>query len=193
MEQLDPNILYFLNQTIAGSVLDSVMVFITNVRNWIPVYILAASVAIWRFRWKGVRIVVAVALLIVIADQTTNQLIKPVFARPRPCAVDTAGTPLISWLRLPDGGRGGFSLPSSHAVNNFAAAAFFILLFPSRRTKTIVLSIAPIIAVTRPYLGLHYPSDVLAGAIFGLFLGYLIGKAFLYMELSYFDKPKAAR
>jgi undecaprenyl-diphosphatase len=81
-------------------------------------------------------------------------------------------------------------MPSSHAVNNFAAVAFFILLFPSWRTGTVLFIIAFLVAVTRPYLGLHYPSDVVAGILIGLLMGYIFAKAFLWSEEKYFTKPK---
>jgi membrane-associated phospholipid phosphatase len=191
VEQLDHNILYFFNYTIANTSLDALMSFLTNARNWIPVYALASSYLIWRHKWYGVRIVVAVALLAGFTDAFTNLYIKEFVERPRPCAIDAAGLPTISWLRLPDGGRGGFSMPSSHAVNNFAAVAFFLLLFPSRRTGMILFFIALLVAITRLYLGLHYPSDVAAGALFGLIIGYLFGKSFLWIEEKYFSKPNS--
>ena len=106
--QLDQDILYFFNQTIASSALDTIMIFVTNVRYWIPVYIIASIIFIWRYKWHGVRIVITVALMVTAADMLTNQVIKQWIARPRPCSVDAAGVPIISWLRLPDGGRGGF-------------------------------------------------------------------------------------
>ena len=190
MEQLDHSVLYFFNITIANDVLDGIMKFLTNVRHWIPVYVLACIYLIWRHKWYGVRVVVAVALLAGIADLVTNQLVKQLFERPRPCALDAGGQPLIAWLRLPDGGRGGFSMPSSHAVNNFAAVGFFVVLFPSLRTAIILFGVALLIAVTRPYLGLHYPSDMLVGAGFGLSAGYLYAKGFLAIEARFCSKPK---
>lgn len=193
MEQLDHSVLYFFNITIANDVLDGVMKFLTNVRHWIPVYALACIYLIWRHKWYGVRVVVAVAILAGLADLVTNQFIKQLFERPRPCSLDASGQPLIAWLRLPDGGRGGFSMPSSHAVNNFAAVGFFVVLFPSIRGATILAALALLIAITRPYLGLHYPSDIVVGAVFGLTVGYLFAKGFHNIEARFFSKPKAGK
>ena len=190
MEQLDLDILYFFNRTISSASLDGVMSFLTNVRNWIPIYLLAIVYLLWRHKWYGLRVVVAVAILAGLVDALTNVYVKDLIARPRPCAVDAAGIPLIDWLRLPDGGRHGFSLPSSHALNNFAAATFFVLLFPSRKVFIGVFAAASFIAMTRPYLGLHYPSDMLAGIIIGVLCGYIFAKAFLLLDKRYFYKSK---
>lgn len=191
MEQLDLTILYFLNHTIASEMLDTVMTFLTSFRSWLPIYAIAITYLISKHKWYGVRVVIGVAVLAGLANTVTNLFLKELLERPRPCAVDAAGLPLIDWLRLPDGARGGYSLPSSHAVNNFAAAAFFGMLFPSRRTMVVLFFVAFVIALTRPYLGLHYPSDTLAGIVIGCLIGYYLARVFMLTEERYFAKPKS--
>lgn len=191
MYQIDLDILYFLNHTISSAALDAAMSIVTNVRYWIPVYVLGTAYLIWRHKWYGARIVFGVAALAAIADYGTNQFIKGSIGRERPCVTDSVGAHAVSWIRLPDGGRGGFGMPSSHAVNNFAAAAFFALIFRSRRIAISLFAIATVIALTRPYLGLHYPSDILAGAIGGGLLGFIFAIGFLRAEKKFFGKPKS--
>jgi len=180
---LDLDILYFFNRTLSSSFLDPVMIALTTFKVWIPVYIIAACFAIYYKKWVGVRIVISTIVLAGILDLSTNRILKPLVARERPCNVQ----PAIEWLRLPDGGRGGYGFPSSHAVNNFGAAVFLIVLFPKRKWMYSLLVVAAIVATTRMYLGLHYPSDILGGAIFGSFIGYWWAKLYLWLEKRYFE------
>ena len=112
----------------------------------------------------------------------TNKIIKEVIARPRPCSLisDPSGT--YSWIRTPDGPRWGYSFPSSHAVNNFAGFVFFILLFPKNRKLLWLFVPALIVVITRPYLGLHYPSDILGGMIIGALFGWVFALVYKLIE-----------
>lgn len=190
--QLDLDVLYFFNVTLSSSLLDVLMRFLTNSRNWIPVYGLVAIFLVWKHKWRGVRVVVAVTVMVGAANLITNIFIKELIARPRPCATDALGAQIIPWIRLPDGMRHGFSMPSSHAVNNFATAMFFIVILPKRKEIIWSLfSIALIVGITRLYLGLHYPSDTLAGMLFGLGLGYLFAKGDWVLEKKYFPNNES--
>jgi undecaprenyl-diphosphatase len=73
----------------------------------------------------------------------------------------------------PLGCTGSYSFPSNHAVNNFAAATFFSSLYP--RYKSVLFITASLVALSRVYLGLHYPSDIIAGAALGIIFGYIFG------------------
>jgi undecaprenyl-diphosphatase len=167
MQALDLSILHFINVTLSAPWLDSVMIYLTNLQHWVPVYIAAFAFLIYKYKWKGVRMMIACLILVGAADLLTNRIIKELVARPRPCSLigDPSGS--YSWIRTPDGPRWGYSFPSSHAVNNFAGAVFFILLFPKNRKLLWLLVPAFIVAMTRPYLGLHYPSDIFGGMIIG--------------------------
>jgi undecaprenyl-diphosphatase len=167
MLQLDLAILHFFNVTLSAPWLDSVMIYLTNIQHWVPVYIGAGIFLILKFRWRGVRMIIACAILVGAADFIGNRVIKELFARPRPCSLINDPSGLYSWIRTPDGPRGGYSFPSSHAVNNFAGVVFFILLFPKNRKLLWLLLPAFVVAMTRPYLGLHYPSDIAGGIIIG--------------------------
>lgn len=173
MYSLDLDILYFFNVTLSAPWLDSVMIYLTNLQHWLPVYILAFSFLIFKYKWHGVRMVVACILLVGVADFVTNKFIKELVARPRPCSLINDPSGLYSWIRTPDGIRLGYSFPSSHAVNNFAGVVFFILLFPTNRKLLWLFVPATIVTLTRPYLGLHYPSDVLGGIVIGTAMGWV--------------------
>ncbi len=170
---VDLSIFYFFNHTISLGFLDKFFAAITNVNNWYITYLILLGISWTKGGTKGKLAVVGVLLLIVVTDQTGYRLLKEFFARPRPCAVLTdALTPI--------GCTGTFSFPSNHALNNFAAAMFFYRLFP--KLKWVLFITAVLIAISRVYLGLHYPSDVIGGAIIGLGFGYVFSVAVLYLE-----------
>lgn len=91
-------------------------------------------------------------------------ILKPLFARPRPCDVNTAITILV---KRPH----GHSFPSGHTASAFAAA--FALWLQNRKLGVPALVLAAFIAFTRLYLYVHFPTDVLGGLVLGIALGAL--------------------
>jgi undecaprenyl-diphosphatase len=176
MMGLDQSILYFFNHTIATDWLDPVMIALTNVKTWAPVYILSAVLALYYQRMRGVRLIVSTLLLVAVANGVTNLAIKPAVARERPCAEVSPGHRTVEDIRLPDGQRFGYSFPSSHALNNFAGVVFFILAFPRKKWLYWLFVPATLICITRLYLGVHYPADVLGGMLLGAVFGYAWAK-----------------
>lgn len=175
MYQLDLSILYFFNRTIASGFLDCFFDAITNVHYWYPVYVLAGIYLIYRFRWRGVWMVVAAVLVIVTTDSLGHYIVKPLVHRDRPCTMLPSGEYIVNWIRLPDGSRGDPSFPSNHALNNFAIAAYFFTIWQRKRNVVWLFGVALLISLGRVYEGLHYPSDVLGGAIIGMAVGSLMG------------------
>lgn len=98
-------------------------------------------------------------------DITSHRLIKPAFQRTRPYQT-------IESAELRTHQHTGFSFPSNHAANNFAFAG--VLTFLSPQTKWIWIGIASLIAYSRVYVGVHYPLDVLAGALLGWMIAFLM-------------------
>jgi len=187
MFQIDLDILYFFNVTLSVRWLDPVMIYLTNLQHWLPVYILAFGFVIYKFKWQGVRMVVACLLLVGVTDFITNRFIKEVIARPRPCSLIVDPSGLYSWIRTPDGPRLGFSFPSSHAVNNFAGVVFFVLLFPKKKKLLWLFVPATVVSITRIYLGLHYPSDILGGMLIGAAFGWLFAILYKTIDKRFFS------
>ena len=123
-------------------------------------------------------LIIASAILITISDQTSN-LFKDSFQRLRPCYNE-----LISdSLRLVKGSCGGrYGFFSAHASNSFSLAIFFgLLLRSSNKLLIVLLTIyAFLISYSRIYLGVHYPIDILVGAIFGTINAIILYKVYLY-------------
>ncbi len=93
-----------------------------------------------------------------LAAEGVSGLLKGVFDRPRPSVVDPAVHPLVA---VPHNG----SMPSTHAATAFAAALAVGLVHP--RLRWPLLALAALIAFSRVWLGVHYPTDVIAGAALG--------------------------
>ncbi len=185
MYSIDLSVLYFFNRTIACGALDSFFNAITNVHYWYPIYVLAGLWLMYRFRWRGVAMVVAAVLLVSATDSLGHYVLKPLVHRERPCALLPTGEHVVPWVRLPDGGRGDPSFPSNHALNNFAEAMFFFTIWPRKRNAGWLFLVAFLISIGRMYQGVHYPSDVLGGAVIGITAGFILAQIYLKLNERY--------
>lgn len=167
---LDRSILLFLNRTIANPVLDVLWPLITDYDKLLPVRIVLAALWVWLLVWGGRRGRTAALLLIpllLLTDQINSALLKDLFHRARPCHL-VGGVPVVPDLHLLVGCGGGQSFPSSHAVNNFGVATLLGSYY--RHGRPWLYTWASLVALSRPAVGVHYPSDILAGALVGILL-----------------------
>lgn len=170
---IDTGLLYFFNVKISNPAFDKFFVFITSVSNWYITYILLLGILFINSGKKGKIAGVLVILLVVFTDQFGHNVLKELFGRIRPCNV-------LDWVLTPNGCSGTLSFPSNHALNNFAVAMFFYVLYP--KLKWALFITAGLIAFSRVYLGLHYPSDIIGGALIGCVIGYLFARLHLLIE-----------
>ena len=161
----DTALYHLFNTDIANPVFDWVMPYITNVRFWMPVYVLGlAALAIFGGR-RG-RVCTLVLLCgVLISDSFNSRVVKELVHRPRPFET-------LHDARVIAPTAGGASFPSSHATNNFTAA--FILSAYYARRKWLWYFCAILVAFSRVYVGVHYPLDVLAGAVEGSLIAWML-------------------
>ncbi|HED38313.1 MAG TPA: phosphatase PAP2 family protein [Ignavibacteria bacterium] len=170
---IDLSVFYFFNHTLSSGVLNRFFTTITNVNNWYIVYILLLYISFFKGGRRGKIAAIGVILLITFSDQFGANVLKEWVQRIRPCnALSNVITPL--------GCNGTYSFPSNHALNNFAAAMFYYRLFP--KLKWALFITATLIAISRVYIGVHYPSDILGGAIIGAAIGYVFSIGALRIE-----------
>lgn len=145
--------------------------YATKTITYIPLFlVLAYCMHHWYCSRHVILALVLLALLITVADQTASGLCKPYFQRLRP----THEFYLQMFIHPIHGYRGGlYGFFSSHAANTFAAATFLSLFFRSRYITATLFPWAMLSSFSRMYLGVHYPTDILVGAAFGMFVGWL--------------------
>jgi undecaprenyl-diphosphatase len=180
--KIDLNIFYFFNNTLSIPVLDKFFSLITNVNNWYIAYVILLLISFIKGGRIGRLTVIGVLVLITLTDQLSSNILKDLIHRLRPCIV-------LPDVKTPIGCTGTYSFPSNHAVNNFAAAIFIYRFFP--KLKWALFITAVLISVSRIYLGLHYPSDVLGGAILGSIFGYFFASFVQWIDKRIkHDSPK---
>lgn len=145
---------------------------------WVPLYLAFLVLIKLRWEWKGLLwSLPVIGLMILLSDTGSVVLFKNTVQRLRPChAADLQGL-----VHLVDGRCGGkYGFISTHASNHFAIAAFMIGM-ARRRPWWLWMALllwAAVVAYSRVYLGVHYPGDVVVGALYGSLVGWSAFLAF---------------
>jgi undecaprenyl-diphosphatase len=169
---LDVSAFRLLNGSIMNPVFDAIMPFATDFDRWRIVVILIWSALVLFGKAKGRWAALVLIPVIAASDQLSSHVMKPLFERMRPCEV--LGNVHLwygsqGWITTPAAVTGSykssFSLPSGHAANITASMLFLGLVY--RRAMAPLVAIALIVSFSRIYVGVHWPSDVLAGMALG--------------------------
>lgn len=175
--QMDTDLFLTLN-SLHTAYLDPFMKLYSGKLIWAPLYASLVYV-MWRnlSRRQLLCGLVAVALVILFADQVSATLIRPYVARLRPANLDNPIAPLV---HIVDGYRGGrYSFPSCHAANTVGLAVYVALLLRHRALTLFMLGWALLTCYSRIYLGVHYPGDLLVGSVVGIAGAFLMHRLYL--------------
>ncbi|WP_286493035.1 phosphatase PAP2 family protein [Empedobacter brevis] len=156
---------------------DAVMWFATGTFTWLPFYMILSFLLIWKYKRDAILMILLIALLITISDQLASGIFKPFFERLRP----SHSPYLTGKLHLVNDYRGGkFGFISSHAANVFSLA-FYLTLVAKEKLKWIPYVLIPwaiFVSLSRVYLGVHYPSDIIVPAILSIPIAWIVARIY---------------
>jgi membrane-associated phospholipid phosphatase len=170
---IDRALFLFINVYLANPVTDVIMPVITSDMLLRVVYGAGVVILLWRGNRRLRWLVLFSALVLLFTDQLSSHLLKELIARPRPCHE-------LSQTHLLVNCGAGFSLPSTHAANMFGQAALFS--YHVRAARWYLVLFASLVALSRIFVGVHYPIDVLTGGLLGFFVGGVAAVTFSRFE-----------
>jgi len=183
----DHQLFFAINHGLSNPFFDWLMPLLRNKYFWSPLYLFLIIYFIRNYGRTGLMLIGFMLLTFALTDTVSSRLVKFIAERPRPCNDLVLKTQVIS---LVDCGT-GYSFPSSHAANHFGLAMFLILVFYRKWEWILPVGLiwAASISFAQVYVGVHYPSDVIAGTILGCLTGYLTGTIFLKIQRKNGWKP----
>jgi len=150
---------HLVNSGTQNGLFNVIMPFVTNINNWrIPMGVVWIGLILFGGK-KGRIVALMVVVTLTVTDQLSSSILKPLFARTRPCKA-------LEHVHLLVNCSSAFSFPSSHATNIFAQAALFSHFY--RKLTPVLFCFAALIGYSRIYVGVHFPFDVLFGTVLGV-------------------------
>lgn len=176
--ELDKEIFMLINQGLANPFFDWLLPILRNPFTWAPLYLFLIIFFIRTYGKMGVLIVAMTFANFLVSDIVSSHAIKKSVQRVRPCNDPVFKEDVILRARCGT----GYSFTSSHATNHFAMAFFWIVLFRRRWKPTAALCViwTTLISFSQIYVGVHYPFDILFGAILGTLIG--LGNGYLFKQ-----------
>ena len=182
IEQIDRQLLFAINGS-NSPLFDTIMWWVSKPAFGIPFYLLFIFLLYKSFGWKNtILLVLFTGSAVGLADLSAKYLFKEMFERFRP-SQNLEIKEQLHYVNNYHGGMYGFV--SSHAANMFSIAMLIGLWLKKkiRYSLHFLLIWASLIGYSRIYLGVHYPSDVLCGALLGIFISFLIYKIIIQAKL----------
>ncbi|MFC7523403.1 phosphatase PAP2 family protein [Parapedobacter sp. GCM10030251] len=165
-----------INQGLSNVFFDWLMPVLRNPYTWAPLYLFIIVFCIRNYRNKGILIVLFILITFGIADALSSSVIKKSVKRIRPCNDIEFKEEVAVRVRC----GSGYSFTSSHATNHFAISMVLIMVFYRRWKPILWLALlwATLVSIAQVYVGVHYPLDIIGGALLGSAIGYLTGLVF---------------
>lgn len=179
---LDKSLTLWLNSFYC-SYADMFFYLSTSMAVWVPLFVMLAWLIIVRQGGQGLVTIAFIGITILLADQVSSSIIKPLFERPRP-SHDPVLQYMVHIVNNYHGGAYGFC--SSHAANAFGIATFIALVMRHRALNIAMFTWALISCYSRIYLGVHFIGDVLVGAILGAAIARFMYEVYLHASLHFF-------
>jgi undecaprenyl-diphosphatase len=170
----------WINEGWSCHAFDRFFSYITDYHHFEILILFLLLVLLLRGGKKGRWVVLALVLTVILTDQISAHVFKGIFDRVRPCNA-------LSGVLTPDDKPGSFSFPSSHATNMGGSMTLLALAYPPWAWLCAV--IAFLVGLSRVYLGVHYPSDVLGGWLLGAAIGWFVWKIVGKVKV-YFQPPQ---
>lgn len=169
MLQFDQWLFFLINQSFEVPFLDWLLPYWRTKETWIPFYILLIAFSVFKFKKTGIFLMLAALLTVGVTDTISNRIIKKTVQRIRPCNDLQLKEQVDLLVRC----GSGYSFTSNHAANHFGLAAFFVWTLGQiyRRSRFWWWFWATSIAFAQIYVGVHYPLDILGGALIGIIVG----------------------
>jgi len=188
--QFDKEVFLAINQGMSNAFFDWFLPILRNRFTWSPLYLFLIIFFIKNYGKTGVMIVMMSLVTFALSDLSSSRIIKNNVKRVRPCN----DVEFKEHIKSRVGCGSGFSFTSSHATNHFAIAFFWIVLFRRRWKHALWLGItwAAAISFSQVYVGVHYPLDILCGALLGTLIGWGTGHLFKRLVPSFFEEAAAS-
>ena len=176
--------LFFTLNGSNSELLDNVVWTYTGVLTWLPMILFILYIAFRNQKLtEALLVVVSIVLLVVLTDQFSSSIVKPLFKRNRP----THHPDFMNFVDIVRGYRGGqYGFMSGHATNGMGLAVLLSLLFRNKLVTLFMLLWAILSSYARVYLGVHFISDIVAGLFFGALIGLLVYKVYKFCRVRFF-------